>query len=74
MKTGSLIEELRSVQVQVAKRGQDEIAFGNPYDVCKVLPIVGSEANDGSVTVDFCKHRFQCPGREIGARTVIADQ
>jgi hypothetical protein len=53
MKSGPLIQKLRSVKVQVAERWEDETAFGDLYDVREVLAIVRSEAGDGSVTVDF---------------------
>ena len=62
MKSGALIEELRSVQVQVAERRQDETAFGDLFDVGEVLSVVRCEADDKSVAVDFWEQRVvsQC--------------
>ena len=53
MKSSSLIQKLRSVQVQIAERREDETALGSLYDVWQVLSIVGSEVNNESVLVDF---------------------
>ena len=52
MKSGPLIQKLRSVEVQVAERWCDETAFGKLNNVRKVLVSVRFESGDESVTVN----------------------
>ena len=53
MESCPLIQKLRSVQVQVTERREDETAFWDLYDVRQVLSIVGYKFCDESAAIDL---------------------
>lgn len=57
MKSSALVQELGSVQMQVAERWQDEAAVGDLYGIREVLTIIRTEADDESVAVDLYQQR-----------------
>ena len=57
MEAGALVQKLGSVEVEVAEGGEDEASRGDLYDVREVLAIVGTEACDETVAVDFCGNK-----------------
>ena len=57
VEAGALVEKLGGVEVEVAECGEDEASAGDLNDVREVLAIVGTEAGDETVTVDFCVNK-----------------